>query len=265
MKLYYKGMIAVHLENGAVTTRTLPVPLRPEGFALLRLLAAGICNTDLELERGYYAFAGTPGHEFVAEVVETDTPSLTGKRVVARSTSPARIANGAARAWAATAPTAPCWESSATPAPPPSSSPSRSAICTFSPTTYPPAAPSSWSRWPPPARSWTRYRSPPARPSPCWAMANSASSSPWSSTPTAAASTNSAATPPNSPSRRARAARATSRSPPPPPPRPHPPARPPRRQPRHRGGRGRRGRTLARCPSHRRQRLGGRCHRQPRR
>ncbi|MGD0775512.1 MAG: alcohol dehydrogenase catalytic domain-containing protein [Candidatus Solibacter sp.] len=74
-------MIAVHLENGLVTTRTLPVPPRPEGFALLRLLAGGICNTDLELQRGYYAFAGTPGHEFVAEVVETDTPSLTGKRV----------------------------------------------------------------------------------------------------------------------------------------------------------------------------------------
>ena len=50
-------------------------------MALLRLLAGGICNTDLELQRGYYAFAGTPGHEFVAEVVETDTPSLTGKRV----------------------------------------------------------------------------------------------------------------------------------------------------------------------------------------
>src|ERR1017187_9868516 len=71
-------MIAVHLEKGAVTTRTLPVPPRPEGFALLRLLAGGICNTDLELERGYYAFAGTPGHEFVAEVVATDTPALAG-------------------------------------------------------------------------------------------------------------------------------------------------------------------------------------------
>jgi len=74
-------MIAVHLENGLVTTRTLPVPPRPEGFALLRLLAAGICNTDLELQRGYYAFAGTPGHEFVAEVVEADTRALLGRRV----------------------------------------------------------------------------------------------------------------------------------------------------------------------------------------
>ena len=79
---YYRCMVAVHLENGAVTTREIPLPHRPPGFALLRLLVGGICNTDLELQRGYYHFAGTPGHEFVAEVVAADTPSLTGKRVV---------------------------------------------------------------------------------------------------------------------------------------------------------------------------------------
>ncbi len=75
-------MLAVHLENGAVTTREIPLPRRPEGFALLRLLVGGICNTDLELQRGYYNFAGIPGHEFAAEVVEADTRSLIGKRVV---------------------------------------------------------------------------------------------------------------------------------------------------------------------------------------
>jgi threonine dehydrogenase-like Zn-dependent dehydrogenase len=75
-------MLAVHLENGAVSVRTVPVPHRPEGSALLRLLVAGICNTDLELQRGYYGFAGTPGHEFVAEVAEADTASLVGRRVV---------------------------------------------------------------------------------------------------------------------------------------------------------------------------------------
>ena len=74
-------MLAVHLEDGVVATRTVAVPPRPEGFALLRLLAGGICNTDLELQRGYYGFAGTPGHEFVAEVVEADTPALIGRRV----------------------------------------------------------------------------------------------------------------------------------------------------------------------------------------
>lgn len=75
-------MLAVHLEHGAVTVEDLPIPQRPAGFALLRLMVAGICNTDLELQRGYYGFAGTPGHEFVAEVVEADDPSLAGKRVV---------------------------------------------------------------------------------------------------------------------------------------------------------------------------------------
>jgi len=76
-----KIMLAVHLEDGKVTTRDVPVPRRPEGYALLRLLMAGICNTDLELQRGYYGFSGTPGHEFVAEVVAADTPALIGRRV----------------------------------------------------------------------------------------------------------------------------------------------------------------------------------------
>jgi threonine dehydrogenase-like Zn-dependent dehydrogenase len=31
---------------------------------------AGICNTDLEILRGYHAFRGTLGHEFVGEVVD---------------------------------------------------------------------------------------------------------------------------------------------------------------------------------------------------
>ena len=75
-------MLAVHLENGAVTMRDGAGAARVRRFALLRLLAGGICNTDLELQRGYYGFAGTPGHEFVAEVVEADTPDLVGQRVV---------------------------------------------------------------------------------------------------------------------------------------------------------------------------------------
>jgi threonine dehydrogenase-like Zn-dependent dehydrogenase len=57
-------------------------PRRPDGFALIRLLYGGICNTDLELERGYYGFHGTPGHEFVGEVVEADDRSWVGQRVV---------------------------------------------------------------------------------------------------------------------------------------------------------------------------------------
>ncbi|MFB3826779.1 MAG: alcohol dehydrogenase catalytic domain-containing protein [Bryobacteraceae bacterium] len=75
-------MLAVHIEGGRVRVRDIPVPARPAGFALIRMLCAGICNTDLELQRGYYGFAGTPGHEFVGEVVESDDPAWRGKRVV---------------------------------------------------------------------------------------------------------------------------------------------------------------------------------------
>jgi alcohol dehydrogenase len=75
-------MLSVHLEKGLVEVRDVPQPERPQGFATIRLLLAGICNTDLELQRGYYGFSGTPGHEFTGEVVAADTQSLLGKRVV---------------------------------------------------------------------------------------------------------------------------------------------------------------------------------------
>jgi alcohol dehydrogenase len=75
-------MLAVHLQSGNVTLVEVAEPSRSQGYALLRLVCGGICNTDLELQRGYYAFTGTPGHEFVAEVVEADTKDLLGKRVV---------------------------------------------------------------------------------------------------------------------------------------------------------------------------------------
>jgi len=75
-------MLAVHLEDGRAEMRDEPRPSRPEGFALIRLLCGGICNTDLELQRGYYGFAGTPGHEFVGEVVEADSREWIGRRVV---------------------------------------------------------------------------------------------------------------------------------------------------------------------------------------
>jgi alcohol dehydrogenase len=75
-------MIAAHLEAGRVEIRRAPPPGRPEGFALIRLIAGGICATDIELQRGYYGFSGTPGHEFAGEVVAADSRSLVGKRVV---------------------------------------------------------------------------------------------------------------------------------------------------------------------------------------
>jgi threonine dehydrogenase-like Zn-dependent dehydrogenase len=74
-------MLAVHLQSGEVSVQQAAIPSRLPGHALIRLLTAGICNTDLELQRGYYGFTGRPGHEFVGEVVESDTSSLVGARV----------------------------------------------------------------------------------------------------------------------------------------------------------------------------------------
>jgi alcohol dehydrogenase len=79
-------MLAVLLESGRVTLLKKPAPRAPQGFARIRLLAAGICSTDLELQRGYYGFTGTPGHEFVGEVVDVngsdeEKSTWTGARV----------------------------------------------------------------------------------------------------------------------------------------------------------------------------------------
>lgn len=51
-----------------LTSKQLP-KLRNR-WALVRVRLAGICNTDVEILRGYHDFDGTPGHEFVGEVAE---------------------------------------------------------------------------------------------------------------------------------------------------------------------------------------------------
>jgi len=61
-------MRALWLENQRLSLREVPEPAPRSGETVVRVLFAGICNTDLELTRGYYPFAGIPGHEFVGEV-----------------------------------------------------------------------------------------------------------------------------------------------------------------------------------------------------
>lgn len=75
-------MLSVCLSQGAVILRDEPRPRRRPGSALIRLLYGGICNTDLELQRGYYDFRGVPGHEFVGEVVAADDQKWVSQRVV---------------------------------------------------------------------------------------------------------------------------------------------------------------------------------------
>lgn len=45
-----------------------PDPQAGPDEALVRVRLAGVCNTDLEIVRGYMAYQGVPGHEFVGEV-----------------------------------------------------------------------------------------------------------------------------------------------------------------------------------------------------
>lgn len=47
----------------------VPTPVAGAGEALIRVRRAGICNTDVEIARGYMGFRGVLGHEFVGEVV----------------------------------------------------------------------------------------------------------------------------------------------------------------------------------------------------
>ena len=58
-----------------------PEPAATEDTAVVAVSVAGICNTNLELVRGYMGFRGILGHEFVGRVVE-GPPAWLGKRVV---------------------------------------------------------------------------------------------------------------------------------------------------------------------------------------
>ncbi|OPY78612.1 MAG: 2-deoxy-scyllo-inosamine dehydrogenase [Syntrophorhabdus sp. PtaU1.Bin153] len=62
-----------------------PIPMPQADEALVRVRLAGICNTDLEIIKGYQGFRGVLGHEFVGIVEEVnggDHQHLIGKRVV---------------------------------------------------------------------------------------------------------------------------------------------------------------------------------------
>ena len=76
-------MRALRFENNQLKLAEIPKP-NAAGEALVRVLKSGICNTDLEIVRGYAGFQGTIGHEFVGivESAPEDAPDLIGKRVV---------------------------------------------------------------------------------------------------------------------------------------------------------------------------------------
>src|SRR6185503_17397598 len=66
-------------ETGPKLVRDYARPQPARGHVRVRTSLAGICNTDLELARGYMGFRGVLGHEFVGEALEG---KLAGRRVV---------------------------------------------------------------------------------------------------------------------------------------------------------------------------------------
>ncbi|HVM97113.1 MAG TPA: alcohol dehydrogenase catalytic domain-containing protein [Candidatus Acidoferrales bacterium] len=74
-------MRALAFDGQKATVVERDVPQVAGDLALVRVTLAGICNTDLELTKGYMGFHGTLGHEFVG-VVEGGPPHWMGQRVV---------------------------------------------------------------------------------------------------------------------------------------------------------------------------------------
>lgn len=62
-------MRALRVSDGGTSLVEVPVP-EADGEALVRVTMSGVCNTDLEIGRGYAGFRGTLGHEFVGVIEE---------------------------------------------------------------------------------------------------------------------------------------------------------------------------------------------------
>ncbi len=74
--IYFDGKRAVYRED-------LPMPEQTDTQSLIRILCAGVCNTDREILRGYRPdFKGVMGHEFVGIVEKSNEPEWIGKCVV---------------------------------------------------------------------------------------------------------------------------------------------------------------------------------------
>ncbi len=75
-------MMKALIYDDKLLIKEIPKPERQKNQSLIKVILAGICNTDLEILKGYMAFKGVLGHEFVGIVEESDSPSLIGKRVI---------------------------------------------------------------------------------------------------------------------------------------------------------------------------------------
>lgn len=75
-------MRALVFDGALRLAKDRPRPQAGPGEALVRVSLVGICNTDLEIMRGYMGFHGVLGHEFVGTVESAPDPTWVGRRVV---------------------------------------------------------------------------------------------------------------------------------------------------------------------------------------
>ena len=74
-------MLALRVDKKRLAIKNVGKPDQADE-SLVRVLLSGICNTDLEIARGYAGFNGTIGHEFVGVVEDSTDRALIGRRVV---------------------------------------------------------------------------------------------------------------------------------------------------------------------------------------
>jgi|SRR5579883_2225553 len=78
-------MRALVFEHGRLRLeKRYPEPSPAEGEALIRVVQVGICNTDVEIVRGYLGFEGVVGHEFVGVVAEVSGDEQARERFAGR-------------------------------------------------------------------------------------------------------------------------------------------------------------------------------------
>src|SRR6266478_6658589 len=83
----FSFMKALRYENRGLKIAAVPKPIS-DGEAVVRVTLSGICNTDLQIARGYAGFQGTIGHEFVGVIESLPEPGA-----VARPSGRASIAS----------------------------------------------------------------------------------------------------------------------------------------------------------------------------
>ncbi len=75
-------MKALYFDKKLELRKDYPIPVPTENEALIKVILAGLCNTDKEIMNGYVPFTGVLGHEFVGIVTQCAQTEFIGKRVV---------------------------------------------------------------------------------------------------------------------------------------------------------------------------------------